>query len=159
VVFITHMEHHSNHTSWYETNADVVIVDPDEKLQVSPENLRKKLEEYKDRTFKIGSFTACSNVTGIRTPYYELAQIMHEYGGVVFIDFAASAPYDEMNMHPADPMQKLDAIMFSPHKFLGGPGSSGVLVFDQSMYHNSVPDQPGWRNGGLDQSLGRIQIR
>lgn len=143
VVFITHMEHHSNHTSWYETSADVVIIEPDENLLVDPENLRKKLEEYKERPFKIGSFTACSNVTGIRTPYYELAKIMHEYGGVVFIDYAASAPYDTMDMHPDDPMMKLDAVMFSPHKFLGGPGSSGVLIFDKSMYHNAVPDQPG----------------
>jgi selenocysteine lyase/cysteine desulfurase len=68
---------------------------------------------------------------------------MHEHGGVCFIDFAASAPYDEINMHPADPMEKLDAVMFSPHKFLGGPGSSGVLVFDASMYKNEVPDNPG----------------
>ena len=143
VVFISHMEHHSNHTSWYETTADVVIVEPGEDLLIDPENLRRKLEEYKDRPFKIGSFTACSNVTGIRTPYYELAKIMHEYGGVVFIDFAASAPYDEIDMHPEDPMMKLDAVMFSPHKFLGGPGSSGVLIFDKSMYHNDVPDQPG----------------
>ncbi len=165
VVFITHMEHHSNHTSWYETNADVVIIEPDHNLQVSPENLRKKLEEYKNRSFKIGSFTACSNVTGIRTPYYELAQIMHEFGGVAFIDFAASAPYDTIDMHPADPKQKLDAIMFSPHKFLGGPGSSGVLVFDQSMYHNSVPDQPGggtvdWTNPwGEYKYVDNIEVR
>ncbi|MFA5328199.1 MAG: aminotransferase class V-fold PLP-dependent enzyme [Prolixibacteraceae bacterium] len=165
VVFITHMEHHSNHTSWYETSADVVIIDPDENLQVSPENLRKKLEEYKNRPFKIGSFTACSNVTGIRTPFSELAKIMHEYGGVVFIDFAASAPYDEMDMHPADPMMKLDAVMFSPHKFLGGPGSSGVLIFDQSMYHNTVPDQPGggtvdWTNPwGEYKYVDNIEVR
>lgn len=165
VVFITHMEHHSNHTNWYETSADVVIIEPDENLQVSPENLRKKLEEYKNRPFKIGSFTACSNVTGIRTPYYELAKIMHEYGGVVFIDFAASAPYDPIDMHPADPMMKLDAVMFSPHKFLGGPGSSGVLIFDQSMYHNSVPDQPGggtvdWTNPwGEYKYVDNIEVR
>jgi selenocysteine lyase/cysteine desulfurase len=165
VVFITHMEHHSNHTSWYETNADVVIIDPDENMQVSPENLRIKLEEYQERPFKIGSFTACSNVTGIRTPYYELAEIMHEFGGVVFIDFAASAPYDQMDMHPEDPKQKLDAIMFSPHKFLGGPGSSGVLVFDQSMYNNSVPDQPGggtvdWTNPwGEYKYVDNIEVR
>lgn len=165
VVFITHMEHHSNHTSWYETNADVVIIEPDKDLLVDPENLRKKLEEYKDRSFKIGSFTACSNVTGIRTPYYELAKIMHEYGGVVFIDFAASAPYDEIDMHPEDPLQKLDAVMFSPHKFLGGPGSSGVLIFDKSMYHNPVPDQPGggtvdWTNPwGEYKYVDNIEIR
>jgi len=143
VVFITHMEHHSNHTSWYETNAEVVIIEPGPNLEVVPENLRKALEQYKDRNFKIGSFTACSNVTGVRTPYYELAEIMHEFGGVCFIDFAASAPYDPIDMHPENPLQKLDAIMFSPHKFLGGPGSPGVLIFDASMYHNEVPDQPG----------------
>lgn len=143
VVFITHMEHHSNQTSWYETSADVVVIEPGEGLLVDPENLRKTLDEYKERPFKIGSFTACSNVTGVRTPFYELARIMHEYGGVCFIDFAASAPYEEMNMHPEDPMEKLDAILFSPHKFLGGPGSSGVLVFDASMYKNAVPDNPG----------------
>jgi selenocysteine lyase/cysteine desulfurase len=143
VVFITHMEHHSNQTSWYETSAEVVIVEPGEGLLVDPENLRRALEKYRDRTFKIGSFTACSNVTGVRTPYKELARIMHEYGGVCFIDFAASAPYDKIDMHPPDPMEKLDAVMFSPHKFLGGPGSPGVLVFDASMYTNEVPDNPG----------------
>lgn len=143
VVFITHMEHHSNQTSWYETNADVVMIEPGEGLHVEPENLRKALEDYKDRPFKIGSFSACSNVTGVRTPYKQLARIMHEHGGVCFIDFAASAPYDEMDMHPEDPMEKIDAVMFSPHKFLGGPGSSGVLIFDASMYKSEVPDQPG----------------
>ena len=118
VVFITHMEHHSNQTSWYETNADVVVVEPGEGLLFDPENLRKALAEYENRPFKIGSFTACSNVTGVRTPVFEMARIMHEHGGVCFIDYAASAPYDEINMHPDDPMEKLDAIMFSPHKFL-----------------------------------------
>ena len=143
VVFITHMEHHSNQTSWYETNADVVVVEPGEGLLVDPDNLQKALEKYKDRPFKIGSFSACSNVTGVRTPYYKLAKVMHENGGVCFIDFAASAPYETLNMHPADPLEKIDAVMFSPHKFLGGPGSSGVLVFDASMYKNEVPDAPG----------------
>lgn len=143
VVFITHMEHHSNQTSWYETNSDVVVVEPGGGLLFDPENLRKSLKEYENRPFKIGSFTACSNVTGVRTPIFEMARIMHEHGGVCFIDYAASAPYDEINMHPDDPMEKLDAILFSPHKFLGGPGSSGVLIFDASMYKNEVPDNPG----------------
>ena len=143
VVFITHMEHHSNHTSWMETNADVVLLEPGPNLEVDPDELRKQLEQYKSRDFKIGAFTACSNVTGVKTPYYEMAEIMHEYGGLCFIDFAASAPYVKIDMHPKDPMKKLDAIMFSPHKFLGGPGSSGILIFDASMYKNEVPDNPG----------------
>ncbi|MCG8698239.1 MAG: aminotransferase class V-fold PLP-dependent enzyme [Bacteroidales bacterium] len=143
VVFLTHMEHHSNQTSWYETNVDVVVLKPDKDLLVDPEILREELEKYKDREFKIGSFTACSNVTGIPTPIHKLARIMHEYGGVVFVDYAASAPYSDINMHPEDSMEKLDAVLFSPHKFLGGPGSSGVLIFDASMYHNEAPDNPG----------------
>jgi selenocysteine lyase/cysteine desulfurase len=101
------------------------------------------LARYPNRPLKIGAFTACSNVTGIQTPYSELARIMHEHGGVAFVDFAASAPYVQMDMHPADPLQKLDAIFFSPHKFLGGPGTPGVLIFDSRLYHNRVPDQPG----------------
>ncbi len=143
VVFITHMEHHSNHTSWYETIADVVLVEPGKDLLVDPGSLREQLEKYSDRKFKIGAFTACSNVTGIATPYHKLAGIMHEHGGVCFVDFAASAPYADINMHPDDPMEKLDAIYFSPHKFLGGPGSSGVLIFDTSLYNNEIPDDSG----------------
>ncbi len=143
VVFVTHMEHHSNHTSWLETIADVVVIPPDERGLVHPRNLEAALAEHADRKNKIGSFTACSNVTGIGTPYHELAAVMHRHGGLCFVDFAASAPYAPIDMHPANPAQKLDAVFFSPHKFLGGPGSSGVLVFDGRLYHNAVPDDPG----------------
>lgn len=143
VVFITHMEHHSNQTSWLETIAEVVIIEPSENGLVEPENLREKLHKYKDRAIKIGSFTAASNVTGIIPDYHKLARIMHEYDGVCFVDFAAAAPYVEINMHPSDPMEKLDAIFFSPHKFLGGPGTSGILIFDHNLYQLKVPDHPG----------------
>ncbi len=143
VVFITHMEHHSNHTSWLETNADVIIIPPGKGLKVDVNELRKLLEEYKERKFKIGAFTACSNVTGVHAPYYELAKVMHEYNGLAFIDFAASAPYEEIDMHPKDETAKLDAIYFSPHKFLGGPGASGILLFDSKLYNNEIPDNPG----------------
>ncbi len=143
VVFITHMEHHSNHTSWYASIADVEIINPTEDLLVDLNDLEGKLKKYKNRPFKIASVTACSNVTGIKTPYYEIAKLMHQYGGLCFVDFAASAPYDSIDMHPHDPYAKLDAVFFSPHKFLGGPGSCGVLIFDRSMYNSSIPDQPG----------------
>lgn len=165
VVFITHMEHHSNHTSWFETNADVVLIEPKNDLLVDLDNLKYNLEKYKDRSFKIGSFTACSNVTGVFTPYHQMAKLMHEYGGLCFVDFAACAPYVNINMHPEDPMEKLDAVMFSPHKFLGGPGSSGVLIFDSSMYSNNAPDQPGggtvdWTNAwGEYKYVDDIELR
>ena len=143
VVFVTHMEHHSNQTTWYETIADVQVIKADADGLVDLDDFRDLLRQYKDRKLKIGCFTSCSNVTGIQTPYHDLARIMHEHGGICLVDFAASAPYTEINMHPADPLERLDAIVFSPHKFLGGPGSSGVLVFDSSLYTLESPDQPG----------------
>ena len=143
VVFLTHMEHHSNHTSWLETIADVVVIEPDKEGLVDPRKLVPLLEQYKHRKLKIGSFSAASNVTGIQPDYRELAAIMHEYGGYCFVDFAASAPYVDIDMRSQAAETKLDAIFFSPHKFLGGPGTSGVLVFDRHLYHNRVPDEPG----------------
>ncbi len=143
VVFITHMEHHSNQTSWLETIADVVQLQADNEGMIDVEAMRRLLLQYEDRPLKIGSFTSCSNVTGIQTPYHQMARIMHEHGGYCFVDFAASAPYVDIDMHPEDPLEKLDAIFFSPHKFLGGPGSSGALLFDSALYHNPVPDNPG----------------
>jgi selenocysteine lyase/cysteine desulfurase len=143
VVFLTHMEHHSNHTTWLETIADVVVLQPDLLGLVDLDDLIAQLEKYKNRKTKIGAFTACSNVTGIQTPYHQLAKIMHQHGGVCFVDFAASAPYVKIDMHPDDPLEKLDAIYFSPHKFLGGPGTSGVLIFDSKLYQIQHPDQPG----------------
>lgn len=165
VVFITHMEHHSNQTSWYECDVTLEIVNPDEKGNPSKEHLIALLEQYRDRKVKIGSFTACSNVTGIKTPYYQLAEIMHDYDGLCFVDFAASAPYVDIDMHPANPRQCLDAIYFSPHKFLGGPGSSGVLVFSKALYKNKVPDHPGggtvtWTNPWGEHSFfNNIEMR
>ena len=165
VVFITHMEHHSNHTPWLESLCDVEILEPDDKLYVNPDNLRNALAKYADRKMKIGSFSACSNVTGIITPYYELAEIMHEHGGYCFIDFAASAPYAKIDMHPQKESQRLDAIFFSPHKFLGGPGSSGVLIFNKKLYKNRIPDHPGggtvlWTNPwGEHTYFDDIEIR
>jgi len=143
VVFLTHMEHHSNHTTWLETLADVVVVQPDATGLVDPEQLHPLLDRYKNRRLKIGSFTAASNVTGIEPDYHRMAAIMHEHGGHCFVDFAAAAPYVPIDMHPANPAEKLDAVFFSPHKFLGGPGASGVLVFDRHLYHRQVPDHPG----------------
>jgi len=143
VVFLTHTEHHSNHTSWLETIVDVVMLEPNPNLTVNPEVLRKEIVKYKNRPLLIGSFSACSNVTGYFPPYGELAQIMHENNGYCFVDFAASAPYVDIDMHPANKMQHLDAIFFSPHKFLGGPGSAGVLIFSKELYKNKTPDSPG----------------
>ena len=143
VVFISHMEHHSNQTSWLETIAKVEVIPPTEDGLFSLENLEKLLIQYKDCTIKIASVIGGSNVTGIQTPHHKIAKLMHKHGGVCFVDFACSAPYVSIDMHPEDEAEQLDAIFFSPHKFLGGPGTSGVLVFNKKLYKNMVPDCPG----------------
>lgn len=165
IVFVTHMEHHSNHTSWLETIADVECILPDEDGLIDLNNLKKLLDKYKNRQTKIASVTACSNVSGIQTCYHDVAKAMHAVGGLCFVDFACSAPYVEIDMHPADPLAKLDAIYFSPHKFLGGPGTPGVLIFDSKLYKNRVPDHPGggtvtWTNPwGEHQYFDDIEVR
>ncbi|HAQ06537.1 MAG TPA: selenocysteine lyase [Bacillus bacterium] len=161
VVFITHMEHHSNQLPWLECNCDVVVLEPGSDGHINLKHLEEMLKKYQDRKLKIGAFTACSNVTGIQTPYHKMAAIMHKYDGVCFVDFAASAPYVKIDMHPIEPEERLDAVYFSPHKFLGGPGSSGVLIFDSALYKSKVPDNPGggtvtWTNpwGGHKYASG-----
>ena len=143
IVFISHMEHHSNQTSWLETIANVEIIPCQDSGLICFDSFEKLLIKYKDRPIKIASVTACSNVTGIRTDYYKIAKIIHQHGGLCFVDFACSAPYVHIDMHPTDEESYLDAIFFSPHKFLGGPGSSGVLVFNKKLYKNLIPDNPG----------------
>ncbi|HFS67717.1 MAG TPA: aminotransferase class V-fold PLP-dependent enzyme, partial [Flavobacteriia bacterium] len=156
--------HHSNQTSWLESIADVEIIPYDEKGLVSIDGFKKLLEKYKDRTNKIASVTACSNVTGIQPDIYKIAALIHEYNGVCFVDFACSAPYVEINMHK-DAKSYFDAIFFSPHKFLGGPATSGVLVFNKKLYHNKTPDNPGggtvnWTNPWGEHSyINDIEMR
>jgi len=165
VVFITHMEHHSNQTSWLETIADVVILPPNEDGLVDLQSMEDMLEIYKNRKLIIGSFTAASNVTGVHTPYHQLAKLMHRFGGFCFVDFACAAPYVSINMHPENEEEKLDAIFFSPHKFLGGPGTAGILIFTSTLYKNKIPDNPGggtvdWTNPwGQHKFVSSIEMR
>ncbi|MEO0897986.1 MAG: aminotransferase class V-fold PLP-dependent enzyme [Bacteroidota bacterium] len=166
IVFITHMEHHSNQTSWLETIADVEIIQPTADGLVSLHHFKELLQKYANRRTKIAAITSCSNVTGIMTPYLQLAKMIHQEGGYCFVDFACSAPYVDIDMHPDDASGKyLDAIYFSPHKFLGGPGSTGVLIFNQKLYQNKIPDNPGggtvdWTNPwGQHKYLDNIEAR
>ena len=143
IVFVTHMEHHSNQTSWLETIAEVKLIPYKKSGKIDLNQFRELLKEYQDRKLKIAAVTSCSNVTGVFTPYYEISEIMHSNNGFCFVDFACSAPYIDIDMHPPNLDQYLDAIYFSPHKFLGGPGATGVLVFNKNLYNNKIPDSPG----------------
>ncbi len=165
IIFCTHMEHHSNQTSWLETIGEVVVINADEKGLVDLGHLEQLLNRYESRKTKIAAVTSCSNVTGIFTPYYSIAEMMHRNGGLCFVDFACSAPYIPINMHPGEEGKKLDAIYFSPHKFLGGPGTTGILIFDSKLYKNKIPDNPGggtvdWTNPwGQHKYIDEIEAR
>ncbi|MDA8621893.1 aminotransferase class V-fold PLP-dependent enzyme [Psychrosphaera sp.] len=160
VVFVTHMEHHSNQTSWNTLDLDVEVIKRAPDGQPCIRDLTERLQSYPQQKMKIGAFTGCSNVTGIKTNVGQLAKTMHQFGGVCFIDYACSAPYVNIDMHPQDPLEKLDGIYFSPHKFLGGPGSCGILVFNKALYalNNKSPDKPGggtvlWTNPWGEQAF------
>ena len=143
IVFVSHMEHHSNQTSWIETIADVEVVPCNNDGLLCLIEFEKAIKKHEKRKIKIVSITSCSNVTGIKTEYHKVAKLIHKYNGLCFVDFACSAPYVAINMHPENEDEYLDAVFFSPHKFLGGPGTSGVLVFNKKLYKNMVPDNPG----------------
>ena len=156
IVYLTHLEHHSNQTSWNACCVEVRVVPRGADGLPDQTWLDDDLRQSAGRPL-LASFSACSNVTGVKTPYPQLTRLVHQHGGLCFVDFAASAPYVDIDLDPADSHVRPDAIFFSPHKFLGGPGSSGVLIFDRSLYRNQVPDQPGggtvlWTNPWGEQS-------
>jgi selenocysteine lyase/cysteine desulfurase len=139
VVFVGPYEHHSNELTWRECFAEVIEIALGSDGLLDLEDLESKVSstEYGGR-FKIGAFSAGSNVSGIRTPVYEVAKILHRYGALAFFDFAAVAPYLRIDVS-RDSESYFDAVYFSPHKFLGGPGSSGLLVFRKSLYRSDLP--------------------
>ena len=134
IVFVGPYEHHSNEIMWRRTLCEVVEIPLDKNGEIDLAELEKTVsdEKYKNRQ-KIGSFSAASNVTGLKTPVYEVARILHKYNAIACFDFAACAPYVEIDMNK-DEESYFDAIFLSPHKFLGGPGTAGVLIFNEKIY-------------------------
>ena len=137
VVFVGPFEHHSNELPWRESIADVVVIPQDDDGHISADLLEKELIRHTDRPLKIGSFSAASNVTGILSDAHGLSALLHRHGALSFWDYAAAAPYVPMEMGDKD------AIFLSPHKFIGGPGTPGVLIVRRRLLHNLVPSVPG----------------
>jgi selenocysteine lyase/cysteine desulfurase len=141
VVFIGPYEHHSNELSWRESFAEVVSIPLDGKGDVDLCALESSLADpaFAGRE-KIGAFSAASNVTGIKTDIVALAKLLHAHNAILCLDCAASAPYQLIDMHPdGEPDAAIDAVYFSPHKFVGGPGACGVLLFNASLYRKDLP--------------------
>ncbi|MFI5291714.1 MAG: aminotransferase class V-fold PLP-dependent enzyme [Candidatus Limnocylindrales bacterium] len=148
VVFIGPYEHHSNELPWRESIADVVVIPEDRDGRIDLVRLESELVAHAARPLRIGSFSAASNVTGIISDTRAISTLLHRHGALSFWDFAAAAPYVEVDMapHRAGPDATLDtkdAIVISPHKFIGGPGTPGVLVARRDLFQNRVPSAPG----------------
>jgi selenocysteine lyase/cysteine desulfurase len=157
VVFIGPYEHHSNELSWRQSIAATVQVRLDASGQIDLAHLEELLQrpEYEGRKL-IGSFSAASNVTGMRSDVRKIAVLLHKYGAIACFDYAACAPYVDIDMNPEAAVEgedpSIDAIFISPHKFLGGPGSSGVLVFNERIYDRALP--PSVSAGGTVDYVG-----
>jgi selenocysteine lyase/cysteine desulfurase len=146
VVFIGPYEHHSNELPWRESIADVVVIPQDDDGHIDTALLEKALIRYERRPLKIGSFSAASNVTGIVTDTDVIGTLLHAHGALSFWDFAAAAPYVDIRMYGdlhANPLAYKDAAFLSPHKFIGGPSTPGILVVRRELMTNRVPDVPG----------------
>ncbi|MEV0675259.1 aminotransferase class V-fold PLP-dependent enzyme [Actinosynnema sp. NPDC050436] len=146
VVFIGPYEHHSNELPWRESDADVVVIGADDDGRISVADLESALRRHARRPLKIGSFSAASNVTGILSDTHAIAGLLHSHGALSFWDFAAAGPHVDVAVNglgAADPTTYKDAVFLSPHKFVGGPGTSGVLVVRRELLRNSVPVVPG----------------
>ncbi|MFI5254719.1 MAG: aminotransferase class V-fold PLP-dependent enzyme [Candidatus Limnocylindrales bacterium] len=148
VVFIGPYEHHSNELPWRESIADTVVIPEDHDGRIDLERLEAELVAHADRPLRIGSFSAASNVTGIISDTRAISVLLHRHGALSFWDFAAAAPYVDIEMSPRRPgpdpdLDYKDAIFISPHKFIGGPGTPGLLVARKELFHNRVPSIVG----------------
>ncbi|HEX2357050.1 MAG TPA: aminotransferase class V-fold PLP-dependent enzyme [Micromonosporaceae bacterium] len=146
VVFIGPYEHHSNELPWRESIADLVVIPEDADGHIDAARLEEELRRHADRPLKIGSFSAASNVTGILTDTHAISDLLHRHGALSFWDVAAAGPYVEIEMYgrcTRHPQAYKDAIFLSPHKFVGGPGTPGVLVVRRELLRNRVPTVPG----------------
>ncbi|MEU7906577.1 aminotransferase class V-fold PLP-dependent enzyme [Actinoplanes sp. NPDC049118] len=145
VVFVGPYEHHSNELPWRETIADVFVVGADPDGHIDLDDLRRRLIRYADRPLRIGAFSAASNVTGLLTDTAAVARLLHEHGALSVWDYAAAGPYLEIRMREsaAGRGDHKDAVFLSPHKFVGGPQTPGVLVVNRALLTNRVPTVPG----------------
>ncbi len=158
VIFVGPYEHHSNQLPWLESVADVVEIALEPSGGLDFANLEAKLIEYKNRPLKVGSFSAASNVTGLITDVPRLARMLHTAGAFICVDYAAAAPYVPIDMHPADPDERLDAIFLSTHKFVGGPEGSGILVAHRELFRTRTPERPGGGTVDYVSSFDRVSV-
>ncbi len=133
-------EHHSNILPWRESGAAIRTVRPGREGGIDLGHLEEILAGVPGGLV-IGSFSAASNVTGVLTDPDPVTRLLKRHGALAVWDYAGGAPYLPMDMGKGDTAK--DAIVFSAHKFPGGPGASGVAVIRDSMAGRGTPTAPG----------------
>lgn len=143
-VILGPFEHHSNLLPWRESGAEVIELGED--LMGGPDRaeLAHALASAPKGARIICAFSAASNITGEVADVGALTRQVRAAGARMVWDYAGGGPYLPITMSPA-PDAEIDAIVISPHKFIGGPGASGVLIMRRDAV---VSDRPSWPGGG-----------
>ena len=142
VIFIGPYEHHSNILPWRESGAEIIQIAECPNGGPDMAALEQALADTADRSLRIGAFSAASNVTGITTDTDKVTGLLKRHGALAVWDYAGGGPYLTIDMAPKAGLEK-DAMILSPHKFLGGPGASGLLVVRKAAVVTRTPTQPG----------------
>jgi len=158
VVLVSPYEHHSNELPWLESVAEVVEVALGADGRLDLADLDRRAGAFASRPLKVGAFSAASNVTGALTDTGAVARILHAHGFLACADYAAAGPYVPIDMHPADPAERLDAIFISTHKFLGGCEGSGLLVAHRDLFRSRVPERPGGGTVDYVAAFDRLSV-
>jgi len=158
VVLTGPYEHHSNELPWLESIAELVEVELAADGGIDLDDLARKARAHRDRPLRLGAVSAASNVTGVITDVRAVARILHAEGALACVDCAAGGPYLPIDMHPGDPAERIDALFLSVHKFMGGPGASGVLVAHRDLFRSRVPERPGGGTVDYVSAFGRLSV-
>ena len=142
VVLVGPYEHHSNLLPWRDSGAEIIEIEEDDEGGPCLNSLLKNLKKVSNADLVIGTFSAASNVTGIVTDVKSVSKLLKSFGALSIWDYGCGAPYLPMSMKIGS-LDAIDAIVFSPHKFPGGPAASGILIVRNEIVKLKKPTLPG----------------
>jgi len=162
-VLVGPYEHHSNLLPWRESGANVIEITEGAQGGPDPDDLARALAATPTDALVIAAFSAASNVTGILCDITALTRQVKKTGARMVWDYAGAGPYLPIQMTP-ERGAEIDAIVVSPHKFIGGPGASGILIVRRDAVTATVPGQPGggtvaFVNSQVHDYLARLEER
>ena len=140
VILTTDMEHHSNDLPWRDKFIiDYISVDVSGRLSI--DDLEAKLNKYNNYV-KLVTITGASNITGYKTPIYDIAKLVHKFGSKLLVDGAQLVPHAPFIMSNNNSEYNIDFLIFSAHKMYA-PFGIGVLIGPKSILDKCEPDLVG----------------